>query len=387
MTREIIVEAYLILFTILHNIMKIFPIKRKVTFIMSYGENLIFIYDEMKRQKIDYNVVFLYKPTCKYEVDSYSDVKSYKFETKNIFHTIKSVYHLSTSKYVVIDNYFGSLAKVNFKKGVQCIQIWHAAGAIKKFGVLAPSFNKRSLRAQKRFFDVYKNFHKIVVGSDALANIYKDAFVLSDDRILKTGIPRTDLFFYEQRKQENKENILLINPSLKGKKIILYAPTFRDKELVDFDLHLDIDMMYKALKDEYIILIKLHPAVRNKLNHQDKYKDFVYDYSLYPNINDLFLVTDILITDYSSVPFEFCLLNKPMVFFPYDLKKYAKKRGIIGDYKRNVPGPVVYNTNELIDVITKGSFDTEVLTEFKLKWNQYSQGNSSEKLVNYLFKS
>lgn len=387
MTREIIVEAYLILFTILHNIMKIFPIKRKVTFIMSYGENLIFIYDEMKRQKIDYNVVFLYKPTCKYEVDSYSDVKSYKFETKNIFHTIKSVYHLSTSKYVVIDNYFGSLAKVNFKKGVQCIQIWHAAGAIKKFGVLAPSFNKRSLRAQKRFFDVYKNFHKIVVGSDALANIYKDAFVLSDDRILKTGIPRTDLFFYEQRKQENKENILLINPSLKGKKIILYAPTFRDKELVDFDLHLDIDMMYKALKDEYIILIKLHPAVRNKLNHQDKYKDFVYDYSLYPNINDLFLVTDILITDYSSVPFEFCLLNKPMVFFPYDLKKYAKKRGIIGDYKRNVPGPVVYNTNELIDVITKGSFDTEVLTEFKLRWNQYSQGNSSEKLVNYLFKS
>ncbi|MGG1848273.1 CDP-glycerol glycerophosphotransferase family protein [Bacillus wiedmannii] len=387
MTREIIVEAYLILFTILHNIMKIFPIKRKVTFIMSYGENLIFIYDEMKRQKIDYNVVFLYKPTCKYEVDSYSDVKSYKFETKNIFHTIKSVYHLSTSKYVVIDNYFGSLAKVNFKKGVQCIQIWHAAGAIKKFGVLAPSFNKRSLRAQKRFFDVYKNFHKIVVGSDALANIYKDAFVLSDNRILKTGIPRTDLFFYEQRKQENKESILLINPSLKGKKIILYAPTFRDKELVDFDLHLDIDMMYKALKDEYIILIKLHPAVRNKLNHQDKYKDFVYDYSLYPNINDLFLVTDILITDYSSVPFEFCLLNKPMVFFPYDLKKYAKKRGIIGDYKRNVPGPVVYNTNELIDVITKGSFDTEVLTEFKLKWNQYSQGNSSEKLVNYLFKS
>ncbi|WP_141531685.1 CDP-glycerol glycerophosphotransferase family protein [Bacillus cereus] len=387
MTREIIVEAYLILFTILHNIMKIFPVKRKVTFIMSYGENLIFIYDEMKRQKIDYNVVFLYKPTCKYEVDSYSDVKSYKFETKNIFHTIKSVYHLSTSKYVIIDNYFGSLAKVNFKKGVQCIQIWHAAGAIKKFGVLAPSFNKRSLRAQKRFFDVYKNFHKIVVGSDALANIYKDAFVLSDDRILKTGIPRTDLFFYEQRKQENKENILLINPSLKGKKVILYAPTFRDKELVDFDLHLDIDTMYKALKDEYIILIKLHPAVRNKLNHQDKYKDFVYDYSLYPNINDLFLVTDILITDYSSVPFEFCLLNKPMVFFPYDLKKYAKKRGIIGDYKRNVPGPVVYNTNELIDVITKGSFDTEVLTEFKLKWNQYSLGNSSEKLVNYLFNS
>ncbi|WP_144569022.1 CDP-glycerol glycerophosphotransferase family protein [Bacillus pseudomycoides] len=385
MIREISVEIYLILFKILHSIMKIFPVKRKVTFIMSYGENLIFIYDEMKRKKIDCEVIFLYKSTCKYEVDSYSNVKSFKFETKNILHTIKSIYHLSTSQYVIIDNYFGSLAKVKFKKGVQCIQIWHAAGAIKKFGLLAPSFNKRSLRAQKRFLDVYRNFHKIVVGSDALASIYKDAFGLSDDKILKTGIPRTDLFFYEQRKREIKDNILLINPTLKSKKIILYAPTFRDKELLDFDLHLDMEAMYKALKDEYIVLIKLHPAVRNKLEYKDKYTGFLYDYSLYPNINDLFLVTDILVTDYSSVPFEFCLLNKPMVFFSYDLKKYTKKRGIIGDYTTTVPGSIVYNTSELIQVIKSNSFDMEVLKGFKLKWNKYSQGNSSEKLVNYLF--
>lgn len=387
MIREIIVEIYLILFKALHLIMKMFPLKRKVTFVMSYGANLIFVYEEMKRQKIDCEVIILYKPTCKYEVNKYSDVKSYKFETKNIFHIIKAAYHLSTSRYVIIDNYFGSLAKIRFKEGVQCIQIWHAAGAFKKFGLLAPSFSKRSLRAQHRFLDVYANFHKVVVGSDLLAKIYKDAFGLSDNRILKLGIPRTDLFFCEGQKIEIKNNILLTNPILKEKKVILYAPTFRDKELVDFDLHLDIAEMYEVLKDEYVVIIKLHPAVRNKLSYKDKYAEFLYDYSLYPNINDLFLVTDILVTDYSSVPFEFCLLNKPMIFFPYDLKKYAKRRGIIGDYVQSVPGPIVYSTNELIQVIQTNVFDMEKLNDFNLDWNKYSQGNSSENLVNYLFNS
>ncbi|WP_142317627.1 MULTISPECIES: CDP-glycerol glycerophosphotransferase family protein [Bacillus] len=386
MIRELMVEIYLILFGILHNMMQVFPIKKKVTFIMSYGENLFFIYEEIQRQGINYEVVFLYKPTCKYEVDSYSNVKSYKFETKNILHTIKSIYHLSTSQYIIVDNYFGSLAKVKFKKGVECIQIWHAAGAFKKFGLLAPSFKKRSLRAQNRFMNVYKNFHKIVVGSEALSDIYKEAFALSDNNILKTGIPRTDLFFDERRQQKVKDNIFIVNPNLKDKKVILYAPTFRDKELVDFDLHLDIDEMYKQLKDEYILIVKLHPAIRNTCNYEEKYEGFLYDYSLYPNINDLFLVTDILVTDYSSIPFEFCLLNKPIIFFAYDLKKYMKKRGIIGDYVSDVPGPVVYTTEEVVRVITDGRFKIDSINNFTLKWNEYSIGDSSKNFVNMLFK-
>ncbi|SFD26258.1 CDP-glycerol glycerophosphotransferase, TagB/SpsB family [Bacillus sp. 491mf] len=386
MIRELVVDIYLIIFKFLHSLMNLFPMQRKVTFIMSYGENHIFIYDEMKRQKIDYEVIFLYKPTCKYKVDSYSNVKSYTFESKNIFHMIQSAYHLSTSQYVIVDNYFGSLAGIKFKKGVQCIQLWHAAGAIKKFGMLASAFYKRSPRAQKRFLDVYDHFHKIVVGSDALANIYKGAFGLSDDRILKTGIPRTDLFFYEQCKREIKNNILSINPSLKGKKVILYAPTFRDKELEDFGLHLDIDAMYREFGHEYVLIIKLHPAIRNKCDYEGKYEGFLYDYSSYSNINDLFLVTDVLITDYSSIPFEFCLLNKPMIFFAYDLKKYAKKRGIIGNYASSVPGPIVYNMNDLIQVLKQARFNIEDVTKFSLKWNQYSEGDASERFVNMVFK-
>ncbi len=385
MLREIIVAIYLVVFKIIFSIANIAPLKNKITFIMSYGENLIFIYEEMKKQNIDCEVVFLYKSTCKYEVKNYPDVKAVAFETKNIIQTIKAIYHLATSRYVIIDNYFGSLSTIRFKKKVECIQIWHAAGAFKKFGLLAPAFKKRSKYAQGRFLRVYNNFHKIVVGSDALAEIYKQSFGVKEESILKTGIPRTDLFFYENDQKVIINNLVSSNPNLTKKKVILYAPTFRDKELEDFDLGLNIDAMYEALKDEYIFIIKLHPAIRNNLKHKEKYKDFLYDYSLYPNINDLFLVTDILITDYSSVPFEFCLLNKPMIFFAYDLNKYAKKRGLIGDFVSNVPGPVVYSSTEIIKEIQTQSFDFRKIERFNAQWSQYSNGNSSRDLVHYLF--
>ncbi len=116
MLREIIVAIYLVVFKIIFSIVNIAPLKNKVTFIMSYGENLIFIYEEMKKQNIDCEVVFLYKSTCKYEVKNYPDVKAIAFETKNIIQTIKAIYHLATSRYVIIDNYFGSLSTIRFKK-------------------------------------------------------------------------------------------------------------------------------------------------------------------------------------------------------------------------------------------------------------------------------
>ncbi|MDM5430545.1 CDP-glycerol glycerophosphotransferase family protein [Bacillus mycoides] len=385
MLREIIVTIYLVIFKILFSIANIAPLKNKITFIISYGENLICIYEEMEKRNIDCEVVFLYKSTCKYELKNYPDLKAVAFETKNIVQTIQAIYHLATSRYVIVDNYFGSLSTIRFKKKVQCIQIWHAAGALKKFGLLAPAFKKRSKYAQNRFLRVYKNFHKVVVGSDALAGIYIQAFGVTEENILKTGIPRTDVFFNRDDQKHIINNFVCSIPNLTRKKVILYAPTFRDKELEDFGLHLNIDAMYEALRDEYILIIKLHPAIRNKLNYKEVYGDFLYDYSLYPNINDLFLITDILITDYSSVPFEFCLLNKPMIFFAYDLKKYAKKRGLIGDFISNVPGPVVYSTAEIIEKIENHSFDSGKLEQFNAQWSQYSNGNSSRNLVNYLF--
>lgn len=386
MMREIIVTVYLTIVRILSNIYTLFPIQNKVTFVMSYGENHFFIYEEMKRQSIDCEIVFLYKSTCKYDLGEFPNVKSYKFESLNIIHTLKAIYHISTSQHIIVDNYFGTLSAVCLKEGVQCVQLWHAAGAIKKFGLLSPSFKQRSLRSQRRFLRVYDTFHKVVVGSESLSVIYMQAFGISEDRVLRTGIPRTDLFFNEKSKEKIKKKLISENPNLKDKKVILYAPTFRNKDLGNFDFCLDIESMYRALKDEYVLMIRLHPAIRNQLKLDEKYSDFLYDYSFYPNVNELFLITDILITDYSSIPFEFCLLDKPMIFFAYDLNDYVKKNGVIGEYTSSVPGPIVYHTDEVISEIQRGMLDLDRVATFTKKWNGYSCGNASENFVSAIFK-
>src|SRR5690606_1337177 len=95
----------------------------------------------------------------------------------------------------------------------------------------------------------------------------------------------------------------------------------------------------------------------------------------------LLVVTDILITDYSSIPFEFSLLNKPMVFFAYDLETYVQKRGIWERYEQFVPGPIVKRTDELIQVIKEKQFDMQKIEKFAREWNEYSTGNTSRQFV------
>jgi len=341
----------------------------------------------MCRQKIDFETVFLCKGISKQHFLSYRNIKLLTFESINVIDTCKSIYHLATSKYVIIDNYFGFLAVTNFKQGVECIQLWHAAGAIKKFGLEDQSIGARSKRANERFLRVYEKFHKVVVGSDAMADIFKNAFNLSDQNILRTGIPRSDFFYDVKVRNDIILQLIGENEDIKYKKVILYAPTFRDGQLDQFKLHLDLDKMHQKLQNNYIVLLRLHPAVKSTTDYRNIYPGFVYDYSSpRVNINELLLVTDILISDYSSIPYEFSLLNKPMIFFAYDLLQYKEERGLWDDFQEMVPGPMVSNTEDIINIILENEFDLEKIKKFSKIWNKYSKGKSSENLVDYLFK-
>ncbi|MBM7644925.1 CDP-glycerol glycerophosphotransferase (TagB/SpsB family) [Scopulibacillus daqui] len=387
MVREFIIFIYLFVFKILFNAFNWLPLKRKVTFISTFGQNSLSVYEEIKSQKIDCEIVFLCKPSCIQEFKNINGAKTIAFETYHIIDMIKSAYHIATSQYIFVDNYYGFLSAVKFKEGVECVQLWHAAGALKTFGLKDKNILHRSAAAKKRFSNVYQKFNRVVVGSEAMANIFIEAFDLPPDRILRTGVPRTDLFFDQDYKRRVTSDLYSENQALKSKKVILYAPTFRDHELDRFDLKLDLDKMYRELHDEYVLLLRFHPAVKDRaVNFQEKYPGFVYDYSGYPNVNDLLFVTDILISDYSSIPYEFALLNKPMIFFPYDLKEYRSQRGFWEDYEQSVPGPVVYTTDQLVSQIKDHQFDLNEVALFSKKWNVYSNGHSSKNLVKYLFE-
>ena len=383
--KELIISIYLLGFKILFTLFKIFPLKNKVTFLISFPDNSMYVYEELKRQNICIQTVFLCNYRC-FEAFKKTCEFTYLIESKNLFHTLVGIYHLATSKQVIVDNYYGFLAVSKFKKGVKCTQIWHSVGAIKQFGAKDPSNVNRRCVAIKRFKAVYGRFNHIVVGSDFMSEIFKEAFLASNEVFLKIGIPRTDFFFEFDKQAVIKSHFYNSNPILKEKQVILYAPTFRKGEggLVT-DIALDISMLYVALKDEYVLIIKFHPAVKLKLDFIDKYSDFVFDYSEYSNVNELLVITDVLITDYSSIPMEFAFFRRKMMFFAYDLEDYKKNNGFWEDFESSIPGPIVYHTNEMIDVILNQEIDTKRIEAYVKKWAEYCEGNSSEKLVNILF--
>lgn len=388
MAREGLIEAYLLFIKVIFSICKFFPLREKVTFITSFGDNCQFVLDEMNKQQLPIQKVILHKSGSTLQSEDDGQTIVLPFETGSIIHLLRSIFHLATSKWVIVDTYFGLLAAVDFKKEVTCVQLWHAVGAVKQFGLRDPSVQHRSKRAKKRFLDVYRRFHYVVTGSERMATIFKESFQLEDQQLIRTGVPRTDFFFDKVAQAQTTQDFYQQFPELKDKKIMLYAPTFRDDDLHASAIALDLDALYHALFSEnYVLILKLHPAVTMTEDFEQKFPGFVYQIQNGFHINELLLITDLLITDYSSIPFEFSFLRKPMIFFAYDLEEYAAQRGFWEDYATSMPGPVVSTTKELIENIHLADVQVEYIESFHHKWNEYSTGQASKQLVDWLFKS
>src|SRR5699024_10486548 len=153
----------------------------------------------------------------------------------------------------------------------------------------------RSAQAFKRFKQVYNRFTHVVVGSDKMAMIFEEGFALPDERMLRTGVPRTDFFFNERRVSAVSSLLRQDFPMIENKKVLMYAPTYREDALEIDSVALDLDRLYEEFHEDYILLLRLHPAVSGVLKHN--YPDFIIDVSTYPNINHMLLITDVLISD------------------------------------------------------------------------------------------
>lgn len=381
MFREWIITVYLAVFQSFYKVFRLCPIKRKTAFIASFGDNILYIVHELERQT-DEPFVIIKTPKCSIHFSRFSSGKV--LDLKKPTHWIQAVYHLATSRIIFVDNYFGILAKMNLRPNVLLIQLWHAAGAIKRFGLEDPTFGFRSKHAQQRIRMVYRRFTHVVVGSDEMSAIFRKSFGVSDEAILRCGVPRTDFFF---RPIEMKSVELILRrkfPVTSKKKIVLYAPTFRDNETSNSTIPFDVEKFCDVFCDEYVLFLRLHPAITHDFHN--RYPGIVYDVSDVTNVNELLVITDILITDYSSIPFEFSILERPMIFFAYDLAEYRQTRGFWTDYGELVAGPVVTDTEGLIRVMKEGNYDIQRIRDFADQWNQYSTGTSSEKLINLLYK-
>ncbi|RYL90298.1 bifunctional glycosyltransferase family 2 protein/CDP-glycerol:glycerophosphate glycerophosphotransferase [Sporolactobacillus sp. THM19-2] len=183
-------------------------------------------------------------------------------------------------------------------------------------------------------------------------------------QVIESGFPRNDALY----QKNSPDSIRKIKEKLNlphEKKIILYAPTFRNKG--QFNIQLNFDLLQQKLSDHYIILLRLHYFIARRIN-VEKYRDFIYDVSSYPDINDLYLISDMMITDYSSVMFDYAHLKRPMIFYAYDLDYYRNDlRGIYLNYEETVPGPIVKNTEGII----KHILDPDALEAYKSKYSTF----------------
>ena len=222
---------------------------------------------------------------------------------------------------------------------------------------------------------------------------FRSAFDLEklgkSDIIIETGYPRNDILY-----NYTEDDVCRIKEELaipEGKKVILYAPTFRDNSYdgqdYGYDLNLDMDRLKEVLGDEYVILFRVHYFVANQFDFT-RYEGFVYNVTELDDISLLYVISAMLITDYSSVFFDFANLGRPMIFYMYDKEQYANE--IRGFYLSldELPGPIVTTEDRLIEEIRNHDEDefAEKYRRFNAKYNPLDDGHASERVIDIMFE-
>ena len=295
------------------------------------------------------------------------------------------MYYCATSRIILVDDYIYLLYKMPRREGTLLFQFWHACGAFKTFG-----FSRLDLPGgQVQESPAHRNYDYTIVSSHKIAKFYEEAFTMSPDQVLATGVPRTDIFFSEAYQVQAKKKFYDKYEHLKNRKLLLFAPTFRGngKHEGYYPLErFDPVKVYEELNGEYAIILKHHPYVKNKHIIPEKYQKVILDLSEEEELNDLLFVTDLLVTDYSSVIFEAALLDIPMILYAFDLEEYLAERGFYYEYEYLLPGKKVTGIDELVQAVKEKDFEEERRASFKERFFDQLDGKSSERVASFIIK-
>jgi len=293
-------------------------------------------------------------------------------------------YRVATSRVVIVDDYFFPIYPVKKRSGVTIIQVWHACGAFKRFGRATLASEWGADETFLKLVPIHANYDLTLVSSASIAQIYADAFGQRVEKITAAfGIPRTDALVASPRRDATERGVRARLGLNDNHTTILYAPTFRGADLKGAAAPelLDIAALYRELGDRYRLILRLHPFVKSAMRIPDEAKSFVVDASREPDVNEVMLAADILVTDYSSIIFEYALLNRPMAFLAPDLAAYERERGFFFDYRSGVPGPVVETTEQLITWINAKVFDLPRVAKFAAESFDVMDGYATERLI------
>jgi CDP-glycerol glycerophosphotransferase (TagB/SpsB family) len=304
-----------------------------------------------------------------------------------LLEAIRAEYYLATSRVFIVDDYFFPIYIIKPKPGTTIIQTWHASGAFKKIGYSVVDKTFGASEELVRRVAIHSNYTHILMGSHTSVPAYCEAFHQPAERfVTNLGIPRTDLFFDTGRVAHSAAAVRAKYYLPPDKNVILYAPTFRgtNKYVAAYHDDLDLSAVRKRCSDEYVLLLRLHPFVLGHIELDPSLDGFVFNVSDHHDINDLLIVSDLLITDYSSVIFEYSLLKRPMVFFAPDFASYEEERGFYFPYEEWVPGPVFTTSEQVAGFIAAGEFDVARVERFREAAFDIADGQASKRFVDEL---
>lgn len=284
---------------------------------------------------------------------------------------IGDMYYLATSRVAVLDTYSITVSCLKHKKDLKVIQMWHASGAIKKFGLQSVGTKEGRDEKVSRAMCMHKNYDYVLAPSRATAVFYMEAFGCKAENIKICSLPRVDEVLTDRG---TTSAFFGENPALSQKKIVLYLPTFRDGE----------ENAVKILENAFDgdegthLIVSTHPLF-SKVKREERFS-YIGSYSTY----DLMKIANVIITDYSACAFDASVLMKPLYFFVPDYDRYSRERGINIDLRSEMPGAVFDDADELFKAVKDGAYDFNSLFAFKQKYMENTSSNNTEILAKFI---
>lgn len=361
--KRAVIKLGIIILNIIYLPLKLFKTKNKITYISRQSDKPSIDFELLykKVKKMDYTVeqVVLTKKMG----------KGIKKTFKYLLHMLVQMYHIATSKVVVVDTYIIAVSVLKHKKSLKVIQIWHALGAIKQFGYQVIDKKEGSSRLIAESMKMHKNYDVVTTSSSVTAEFYSEAFNISKDKVKVIGMPRVDYIL----KANKDARILKFNPKYKDKKTILYIPTFRKKE------NLKLEELIKNVDDKkYNLIIRKHPLDGTKVPAKYVAKG---DFTTY----ELMHFADYIITDYSATAIEASLLNKPIYLYVYDIDNYEDARGLNVKLTEELKASTYKDIKDILEKIYKEEYNYDELIAFRNKYIETHSIDNTKSVCDLIF--
>ena len=287
---------------------------------------------------------------------------------------VRGMFHLRTARLVVLDNAWLPVHVAPHPPRTTVVQVWHAAGALKRFGL----DTEPPPREPERSF-LHRHYDWVVASGEASREPWSRALRTDVERVVALGSARTDALLDADAVAVARERVLARYPALVGRRTITYAPTFRGRGREKHPARgFDAPRLRAALEPSDVLVLKSHPNLDVGLVDTAGF-DVVVDHA--EDMNDVLAATDILVTDYSSSIFEYALLRRPIVLLVPDLEAYERQPGLYLDYRTEMIGTQVRTTDEVAAAIAADAFDLRPYDAFIERHLGSPDGRSSQRFV------